>query len=1108
MTQHLDEPAPSPRWERALGHPYTLAALCGLCALVVYLLTAWKGVGGRFMPVDSAGHQYYGRVVGPFNSAWHPLYYTITWLWERMRLAGTRADQITLLSSVMGGLAVSLVFLLCHRLTASRFGAAVAALSLAFGGTFWTQATDAEVYTMQAACVAGVFLLLLRWRDTGRVGWYLGACFLYAQSFGVHLMMGLLLPSFVFLVFSTDPGVVRRPGATALVVLFVAAGLAQYAGGYLQDWPHEHLAWGVDAPRDLDGYVWTVFGDHWKGAMFAYKPSEMLLDRFPLFLWLWNLQASLVGVALAIGGLPHLFRRDQKGAYALVLGAILTAVYAISYDVIDPDVFLIPVYVLLAPSVAAAAAWLLAWVDPRRRWMIPAAAFAWIGALVAFFAPAMAQDHNPFEPVRRLLERLEPGALIVNPGQPWEETMVWRNFFFNEPRLFAKGQRYIESVEVVPKGKRRHLHDPDVEIPRALERGGPVYVSQSDLSAAASCPLQRLETTLEDIALKMEPTDLVALVWQHEGRVVDDATRRGLERLHLDGHLAPPRPLHWVGIGCVARGCKGVEGSTRDLSVPLWAETREGQELGGGARSPVPVRVGIVRGGFGADGKIEVAGDDALVPQRREITVGFPRRRSGTTHIVHNVLSYERTITGSAAVVIDGATGRVKARYYTERGALAFDHKVSVCRLEPREVFDAGGVVDFGDLVARAYLGTGFWIDAFDGGRTAVSSHGPESTVWLPMRRPQRRYRVRLAVRSMFDDPTQRIALTVNGVQVAEWTLAEPGFQTYEADVPDGAFKAGINRVHLAYARPRTPLEVSGGFAVDRRMLAVSLDRLDLVPLGGRHRLELAGVASRPHLEQGFGPTEWMGAISAAWSAGTARVALYHDEPGAPAALRFYARSHEAVEAGQLVRVTLNGQRLGAVPVRRDWGAHAVAVPAGLLRAGKNHLVLEPARDAIEPAPDRVDLGLGALHRHMGVAFERIELVSGLDDDGRLDPGAIALYGQGFATPEADPKASWIWATAREATLVLPMARARERVTLRVRAHAAGPAPQDVTVVLNGKPAGTLSLGRDKRDHALELGPLAAGPNELRLRFGHLVPPGPGEPRTLAASFDWIELAP
>ncbi len=514
--------------KRFLGHRYAIATGVGALALLVYVLTAYKGIGGRFMPVDSAGHQYYGRVVGPFNSAWHPLYYTITWLWERMRLVSTRSEQITLLSGVCGALTCGLLYLLNFRLTANRLASAVGALSLGFGVAYWTQATDAEVYTMQSACTVGTFLALLAWRDRNRSIWYLVACFLYAQSFGVHLMMGLLLPSFAYLVFSTDPHIVKRPALTMLVGLFIALGLMQYVGGYLQDWNAEHLAWGVDAERTLDGYIWTVMGDHWTGAMFAYSASEMLLDRVPFFLWLWNLQISIVGIGLSLFGIPILWRRDRQTAIALLAAALLTAVYSISYDVLDTDVFLLPVWVMLAPAVAAAMAWLLDWSDGRSRvlrFVMRTAPVAWLAGLVWLQAPAMVMDHNVFDPIRRLLEHLEPGALFVNPGQAWEETMVLRNFFFNEPRLFQR-LHYIESVEEVPPGKRKHLGDPDVEIPRALERGAPIWVSQTDLSAYASCPLVRIENTLEDVIARMDPYDLVAIVWQNEGRLDDEPTRR------------------------------------------------------------------------------------------------------------------------------------------------------------------------------------------------------------------------------------------------------------------------------------------------------------------------------------------------------------------------------------------------------------------------------------------------------------------------------------------------------------------------------------------------------------------------------------------------------
>ena len=1094
------------RLGRILRHPWTAALGVGALAFVVFAVTAYRGPGGRLMPVDSSGHQYYGRVVGPFDSAWHPLYYTSTWLWERLRLAGTRSDQITLFSSLFGAVTVMLLHRLCERLVQSRLAAAVGALSLAFGYAFWTQSTDAEVYTMQASCTVGVLLLLLEWRDTRQSVWYLLACFVYAQSFGVHLMMGLLLPSFAYVVFSTDARVVRRPALFATVVAFIGLGLLQYVGAYVRDWNHEHLAWGVDAPRTLQGYIWTVMGDHWKGVMMSYSLRDMLTDRFPLFLWMWTLQIGPVGIVLAVLGIPLLWRRDRRAATAIFLAAGLTAVYAMGYDVMDTEVFLLPVWVLLAPCVAATAAHALEWARPRGGLarLVPLALCGWIVFLVAWTKPALDQDHNIFEPVRRFLGALPPKSLLVHPGQPWELTMVLRNFLYNEPGMFKpKDIRYIESVEEVPTGQRVHLGDPDVEIPSALERGTPVFVTQSDLSATPHCPLVRLETTLEDIALQADPFDLVAIVWQNEGRVVDDTTRRGLERLHLSGLLEDPRTLQYVGLGCLPKGCKGLEATTRDLARPLEVTARTGQELGAGARAPVDLRVAVVRGGFSQDGRIDVAGKDALVPQRRGPATGLPKRRSGTTHIVHDVLSYARTITGSAVVVIDGATGAIKRRYHTERGALAFDHKMSVCRVDSPRRFDAGGDLDLGSMRARAYLGSGYWVDQYDDGRSAVNSHGEMSTLWIPMTRPQHAYRLLLTARAMYDDTQQAITVEVNGQRAGTIKLDRPGYHTHALDLPPGVFKPGTNRVRLSYARPRSPEDAYGQFAVDKRVLAVWLDRFELQPRGLRSRVTFDDLPPSA-AKRGFSPPERMGQITAAWAAGEARITLHHGGDG-PATLRFYARAHERVPS-QTVSASVNGTALPPVRLGPEWAGHAIAVPAGALREGDNDVVLRFSGAAESPPAELDDPARPALRRYMTAAFQRVELVSGLDGDGVLDPGAIAMLGRGFATPEEDEEAGrWVWAIAPEVTLAAPMRTAGARV-LELRARAAEDRPQPVEVLVDGHEKGKLVLAPGFHDHKLELGELAPGDHKITLRFGYQRAPTKDDARPLTAAFERVSI--
>jgi hypothetical protein len=71
---------------------------------------------------------------------------------------------VNLLSAVAGALAVGLVYLIARRL-AGRLPAVIGALAFAVSPVFWSQSVVAEVYTLNAAFVALLLWLALRWSD-------------------------------------------------------------------------------------------------------------------------------------------------------------------------------------------------------------------------------------------------------------------------------------------------------------------------------------------------------------------------------------------------------------------------------------------------------------------------------------------------------------------------------------------------------------------------------------------------------------------------------------------------------------------------------------------------------------------------------------------------------------------------------------------------------------------------------------------------------------------------------------------------------------------------------------------------------------------------------
>lgn len=150
---------------------------------------------------------------------------------------------------------------------------------------------------------------------------------------------------------------------------------------------------------------------------------------------------------------------------------------------------------------------------------------------------------------------------------------------------------------------------------------------------------------------------------------------------------------------------------------------------------------------------------------------------------------------------------------------------------------------------------------------------------------------------------------------------------------------------------------------------------------------------------------------------------------------------------------------------------------------------------------------------------ERAPFVRSVDGTPRVRFGEVAeraRLGKGWGHLERGSGGGpgFVWAVATAAELEL-LRTEYDRVRFRCLPFSApGLPPQRVALEVNGIDAGSVVLGHAVADYELALPSscLRRGPNLLLLRFDHAESPasrvpGSGDRRTLAAAFEWLELA-
>src|SRR5215210_5155306 len=159
--------------------------------------------------LDSPMLQAEVSVLGIGHPTGYPTYMMLTHLFTHLPF-GDVAYRVNLASAVYAAAAVFVVYLVALRLGGRAVAAAVGALAFGVSLTFWSQATLAEVYTLNALFVSLVLLTLLLWRDTRRDRYLLAAALIMGLSLTHHLTSGLLLPAGLAFMFLVDRGKLRE----------------------------------------------------------------------------------------------------------------------------------------------------------------------------------------------------------------------------------------------------------------------------------------------------------------------------------------------------------------------------------------------------------------------------------------------------------------------------------------------------------------------------------------------------------------------------------------------------------------------------------------------------------------------------------------------------------------------------------------------------------------------------------------------------------------------------------------------------------------------------------------------------------------------------------
>ena len=870
-----------------------------MTAFAVYLRTLAPGLVAA---VDTPMFQFIGRVLGVPHNPGYPWYVLLTYAFSFLPI-GSLPYRINLFSAVFGALTVSLVCLAARRLDCGRIVSVAAALGLAFGGVFWSQAIIAEVYTMYTAILAAMLLALLAWGRSRRPAFFYAAVAAFAAGLGHHTTIAAFAPAVALYAVLVDRRFVLRPRTLLIAAAIVCAGLLPYS--YVLIRSTQPGVYAESRASTLPELMDVILARQFQDRLFAFYWLEILLQRIPA-LWRNVVLPELTwpGVVLSAAGLLWLlFRRTAEGLL-LIGGGSAIALFALVYRVVDTAVFLMPVFLVLWLAAAVGAARAVALVS---RWQ-PAARVAPV-LMLGLPAWHLAQNFEASDRSRdtatavhldALFEALPARTAIVH-----EDFLVDRLVMF---KLLADGAARGRRIEIAPRDAG--------ELRTRLENGDTILAF---LKSAIQLRREGLGFGFRPVPLFDGPLPTML------ERLPDDA----IVALAVPSSVVAPFGLSggavFTAIGGPASLPEGAGGGTDVVLIGVR-----------GARAGARLQAAAAGAQIGVAKDRRIGGTDAVAPSTFEV-----RAADGEAVIRQDSRDVVRTRENAAAAIWmpDGRLLQAMVLGPAHGFRTPVRHgPLSVYRLE--RLWDRHDLRPEARVVADAFR-SGSAIVRVPANASVVVYAGSDRPL-TPRVVDRTSNRVSIGIAAFEGAAATALEESLEADAMGEVLEARPA-NTYRIEVNAPEDEAGAVLLAAGGVPRHAVARVVRGRAPEAALVEVDLsgllrtpdERSEVLLMARDEQSQLIGAGwSRVDWDV-IGPYRWLTAPEADVLLPVSREA---------SALRVQAFFDERRGAASLA-LRINGAALPAHALRRGWHVYDWALPAGAIRRGINEMTMLVERE-------------------------------------------------------------------------------------------------------------------------------------------------------------------
>ena len=310
--------------------------------MVVFLHTLMPGPA--FM--DTGEFQTVTYVLGVAHPTGYPLYTIVGKLFGTLLPVGSWAYRMNLMSALSVAIAAAMLTILALRYRVSPLVAVIAALGFAFSLNTWKAAGHADPYTLTVLIGASLWLMAVKWADTGERRWLWTMALASGVGLGSAGVLSMELPALILYVVLAQPRKFFRPITMIVAALLGVLGLV---GIYLylpiRGSMHPPLSYGN--AYTWQGFQFVVLGGQIGGITNYLNWEELrgFLRALPQVIgwygeWLTPVGRALVG-SLALIGLGALAVREWRMAVCVVLGFIVPIYPTLTMPINDTTHYLL-----------------------------------------------------------------------------------------------------------------------------------------------------------------------------------------------------------------------------------------------------------------------------------------------------------------------------------------------------------------------------------------------------------------------------------------------------------------------------------------------------------------------------------------------------------------------------------------------------------------------------------------------------------------------------------------------------------------------------------------------------------------------------------------------